>query len=119
MVSARGDLSLTYWQNNTGKHFEGAAWVAGGLGFCESESWIAWEKRWWGNSWCWTAGAYIKLNYESNKGDGWSLSWDADYEQDVYIEDRREASARDCKMRFCWRSEVGREAKRGMLMVIE
>ena len=38
------------------------------------------ESRWWGDGWCWTAGAMIGADYNETKTDGWHWEYDADYE---------------------------------------
>lgn len=85
VISARGDLTLllAHPGNPSGQgsfKFSGEFWVAGGIGWCEPEKWNSWEKRWWGDSWCWTCGAMISLDYNDTKADGWSWNYDADFE---------------------------------------
>ena len=84
VISARGDVSLTMFKNeDDGEdiwNFEGEGWVAGGAGFdCDPGTWGPnWSGRWWGDSWCYQAGAYAAIFWNSN--DGWDYSLDADYE---------------------------------------
>ena len=84
VISARGDVSLTMFKNeDDGEdiwNFEGEGWVAGGAGFdCDPGTWgPTWSGRWWGDSWCYQAGAYAAISWNSN--DGWDYSLDADYE---------------------------------------
>ncbi len=87
VVSGRGDLTLQIYRNTLGSDtcagsasFKGQFWVAGGIGFCDPDSWTSWESRWWGDSWCWTAGAMIGADYNETKTDGWHWVYDADYE---------------------------------------
>ena len=60
--------------------FQGDAWVCGGIGFdCDPGTWgPTWSGRWWGDSWCWQAGAAAEVIWQS--WDGWDYSLDADYE---------------------------------------
>jgi len=39
----------------------GDIWMADGFGFCDPLTWDNWQRRWWGDSWCWTFGAYADL----------------------------------------------------------
>ncbi len=104
VISARGDLTMTYWDRpgdvqpesggvveqilddviNRKRSLSGLAWVAGGLGLCDAETWTSWETRWWNDKWCWTAGAALEVtvNLEGINPQGIDLdvSWDADYE---------------------------------------
>jgi plastocyanin len=86
VVSARGDLTLQIYRKSPGGQcaadpsLRGQFWAAGGLGFCDPEDWDTWEHRWWGDSWCWTAGAIVEANYNDNKPNGWWWHYDADYE---------------------------------------
>jgi plastocyanin len=87
VVSGRGDLTLQIYRNTLGSDtcagsasFKGQFWVAGGIGFCDPDSWKSWESRWWGDSWCWTAGAMIGADYNETETDGWHWEYDADYE---------------------------------------
>jgi hypothetical protein len=87
IVSARGDLSLVYWRTPDGKdHLQGTAWVAGGIGFCEPETWTSWESRWWDDDWCLTGGAYASLTYSGSlddPDDGSNMdNWDVQYSID-------------------------------------
>jgi len=86
VVSARGDLTLKIYRKSPGGQcaekpsMRGRFWAAGGIGFCEPGSWDSWAKRWWDDSWCWTAGAMVDANYNDDKPGGWSWDYDADYE---------------------------------------
>ncbi len=82
VVSARGDLTLEIYRvppahgGGCGEaSMRGQFWAAGGLGFCEPETWTSWESKWWGDGWCWTAGAMVEAEYDGNTGD-----WDWDYQ---------------------------------------
>lgn len=84
VVSGRGDLTLEMYRKPVGgscgePSMRGQFWAAGGIGFCDPGSWKSWESRWWGDSWCWTAGAVIDAEYDGNAND-WDWSYDADYE---------------------------------------
>jgi plastocyanin len=84
VVSARGDLTLEVYRSPTATScgaasFRGKLWAAGGIGFCDPEGWSSWESRWWGDSWCWTAGAEVDAKYDGNTKD-WDWHYDADYE---------------------------------------
>jgi hypothetical protein len=86
VVGARGDLSLRIYRNplpadqGCGEpSMSGRFWAAGGIGFCDPKSWTSWETRWWGDGWCWTAGAVVDISYDGNV-DEWDWHYDADYE---------------------------------------
>ncbi|MFN5367899.1 MAG: hypothetical protein ACK5C8_05035 [Roseiflexaceae bacterium] len=74
LVSARGQLSLELYETTGILHFDGQAWLAGGVGDCEPNTWNSWGGRWWGDSWCAQAGAMVQVNYAENSG------WDVDYD---------------------------------------
>lgn len=75
LVSARGQLTLTIYSPGDGKlHFDGNAWLAGGVGDCEPNTWNNWNNRWWGDSWCAQAGAYVQVTYV--EGGGWDVDYD-------------------------------------------
>jgi len=84
VISARGDVTLSFYKtthNVQPAHiFEVDAWVCGGIGFdCDPGTWGPnWSGRWWGDSWCWQAGAAAEVIWQS--WDGWGYSLDADYE---------------------------------------
>jgi hypothetical protein len=83
VVSARGDLTLEIYHpghiSGTKSYaFEGEFWVAGGIGWCSPSSWKSWEKRWWGDKWCWCCGAMISADYNKTVPDDWK--WDTDAE---------------------------------------
>ncbi len=86
VVSARGDLTLQIYRKSPAgggcgePSMKGQFWAAGGIGFCDPEDWDTWEHRWWGDSWCWTAGAMVEANYNDKKPNGWWWNYDADYE---------------------------------------
>jgi hypothetical protein len=104
VISARGDVSLIYWDRpgeiqeasdgfadailndviNRRRSLTGIAWVAGGLGFCDAGTWTSWETRWWDDSWCWNAGAYLEVEVSltglNPAGLDIDADWDADYE---------------------------------------
>ena len=61
----------------------GDFWFAFGTGWCERRTWKSWESRWWGDSWCYTFGAQIKLDYmnPSPAGeDDWEYTPNIDWE---------------------------------------
>ncbi len=74
LVSARGQLSLELYESTGVLHFDGQAWLAGGVGDCEPNTWNSWGGRWWGDSWCAQAGAMVQVNYADTTG------WDVDYD---------------------------------------
>lgn len=78
LVKARGALSLEYQSVNGQDHFIGEGYLAGGVGFCEPESWGDWGERWWGDSACYQAGAGLNATYHS--GAGWSVDYGVDAE---------------------------------------
>ncbi len=93
LISARGQVDLGYarldhggqqWSrtcNNPGgtcDAFGGAFWIAVGVGWCEPSTWRSWRSRWWGDSWCYTFGAYVDLTYLSPGGIDYD--WDLDFE---------------------------------------
>jgi len=85
VISARGDVTLSFYKTETPNGqpahvFEGDAWVCGGIGFdCDPGTWGPnWSGRWWGDSWCWQAGAAAEVIWQS--WDGWDYSLSADYE---------------------------------------
>ena len=84
-LAARGDVTLSFYKTETpngqpAHRFEGDAWVCGGIGFdCDPGTWGPnWSGRWWGDSWCWQAGAAADVIWQS--WDGWDYSLSADYE---------------------------------------
>lgn len=77
LVSARGQLSLSLYETTGILHFDGDAWLAGGIGDCEPNTWNSWGGRWWGDSWCAQAGARVQVQYAEDSG------WDVDYDLDV------------------------------------
>jgi hypothetical protein len=84
VVSARGDVTLSIAKvvhdGQAATRFDGNAWVAGGIGFdCDPGTWgPTWDGRWWGDGWCWQAGAAADVWWQS--WDGWHYTMDADYE---------------------------------------
>lgn len=77
VVSARGDLTLILSKPRGGTfQFDGTLWLAGGIGWCEPETWKSWETRWWDDSWCYCCGASIRLTYNTKVPN----DWDADYQ---------------------------------------
>jgi hypothetical protein len=85
VISARGDVTLSFYKTETPNGqpahvFEGDAWVCGGIGFdCDPGTWGPnWSGRWWGDSWCWQAGAAADVIWQS--WNGWDYSLSADYE---------------------------------------
>lgn len=78
LVSARGQLSLSIYSSSNVLHFDGDAWLAGGVGDCEPTTWNNWDNRWWGDSWCAQAGAYVLVTYV--EGGGWDVAYNLDAE---------------------------------------
>ncbi|MDE0823054.1 MAG: hypothetical protein OSB07_03655 [Dehalococcoidia bacterium] len=63
--------------------FSGEFWFAVGSGWCERKTWKSWESRWWGDSWCYTYGAQIELNYIDPSPaveDNWFYTTNVDWE---------------------------------------
>lgn len=79
VVSARGDITFTYERTPVVEQLSAEAWVAGGLGSCEPETWTSWSTRWWNDKWCWSAGAQTVLVYDTVEDD-FSASWQFDFE---------------------------------------
>ena len=79
VVSARGDITFTYERTPSVEQLSAEAWVAGGLGSCEPETWTSWDTRWWNDKWCWSAGAQTTLVYDINEND-YNASWQFDFE---------------------------------------
>lgn len=79
VVSARGDITFTYEHTPTTEQVSAEAWVAGGIGSCEPESWSSWSGRWWNDKWCWSAGAQTVLTYNTVEDD-FDASWEFDFE---------------------------------------
>lgn len=95
VLSARGNLTLGYAHLDYGGEqysrrcndtecdvYGGNFWVAIGIGWCDPKSWRSWGSRWWGDSWCYTFGAYVDLSYLTPPGgwDGWDYNLDLDFE---------------------------------------
>jgi hypothetical protein len=57
--------------------FEGTLWVAGGIGFCEPNEWTSWDDRWWNDSWCYTCGAMVSVDYNVGQPNDWdgAMTW--------------------------------------------
>lgn len=79
LIDARGDLFLRYQQVDGADSFTGEGYVAGGVGNCDPASWGDWSERWWGDGACMQAGAGLAVDY--SEGDGWEVSYSADYER--------------------------------------
>jgi hypothetical protein len=79
VVSARGDITFTYERTPTAEELSADAWVAGGIGSCEPETWTSWASRWWNDKWCWSAGARTLLEYNILEDD-FDASWQFDVE---------------------------------------
>lgn len=79
VVSARGDITFTYERTPTVEELSAEAWVAGGIGSCEPETWTTWAGRWWNDKWCWSAGAQTELTYNIAEDD-FDASWQIDFE---------------------------------------
>ncbi|HRQ40878.1 MAG TPA: fibronectin type III domain-containing protein [Chloroflexota bacterium] len=79
VVSARGDITFTYERTPVVEQLSAEAWVAGGIGSCEPETWTSWSTRWWNDKWCWSAGAQTVLTYDMAEDD-FDASWQFDFE---------------------------------------
>jgi hypothetical protein len=79
LVSAAGQLSLEISSVASVMTFNGQAWLAGGIGDCEPQTWTSWGGRWWGDSWCAQAGAMVNVKYVDQPED-WTVSYDLDVE---------------------------------------
>ena len=79
LVSAAGQLSLEISSVASRMTFNGQAWVAGGIGDCEPQTWTSWGGRWWGDSWCAQAGAMVNVRYV-DQPENWTVSYDLDVE---------------------------------------
>ena len=88
LVSARIDVFLQYWHLNGYSHLRGWIGIAFGFGFCDTGDWWkdndgdgnSWDDRFWGDDWCWQAGAYGSVEF-----DGARDEWDSDIEGDCEI----------------------------------
>ncbi len=56
----------------------GQFWVAVGVGWCEPKSWTSWERRWWGDSWCYCIGAVAEVSYMEDYVAPSSTNWEYD-----------------------------------------
>jgi len=79
LVSAAGQLSLEISSVASVMTFNGQAWIAGGIGDCEPQTWTSWSGRWWGDSWCAQAGAMVNVRYV-DQPEAWTVSYDLDVE---------------------------------------
>ncbi|NJN17101.1 MAG: hypothetical protein HC822_12915 [Oscillochloris sp.] len=79
VLSARGDMTFSYAHTPTADYLTAEAWVAGGIGSCEPETWTSWAGRWWNDRWCWAAGAQTELSYNLAEDD-FDASWQFDFE---------------------------------------
>ena len=79
LVSAAGQLSLEISSVGPVMTFNGQAWLAGGIGDCEPQTWTSWGGRWWGDSWCAQAGAMVNVRYV-DQPENWTVSYDLDVE---------------------------------------
>ncbi len=79
VVSARGDITFTYERTPSVENLSAETWVAGGIGFCEPETWTSWATRWWNDKWCWSAGSYTTLVYDM-VADDFDGVWVFDFE---------------------------------------
>lgn len=59
--------------------FSGEFWIASGAGWCSPRTWRHWNRRWWGDSWCYQVGAVVGMSYLD---EGNSSNWEADYDVD-------------------------------------
>ncbi|MBV7328758.1 hypothetical protein KFU94_10955 [Chloroflexi bacterium TSY] len=80
VVKMRGDITFIYAYNAGDHSISSEAWVAGGLGFCEPETWSSWNSRWWNDRWCWTAGAFLGLEWNVTQG-----NFDVDVQIDTEV----------------------------------
>ncbi len=79
LVSAAGQLSLEISSVAAVMTFNGQAWLAGGIGDCEPQTWTSWGGRWWGDSWCAQAGAMVNVKYV-DQPEVWTVTYDLDVE---------------------------------------
>src|SRR5690606_19505690 len=75
LISVRGKLVLIGNKDASGFTFKGIGWIAGGLGWCEPESWFTKDDVW-ADKWCWTCILYASVLYKNK----WSIDYDADCE---------------------------------------
>jgi hypothetical protein len=59
--------------------FSGSFWIAVGFGWCEPGDWDSWSDVW-KDSWCYTIGAYVYMNYLDYPAHGDHVDWDYDVE---------------------------------------
>jgi hypothetical protein len=75
IISVRGKLILVGAKDPSGFKFKGTGWLAGGLGWCEPETWFVVDDVW-GDKACWTCVLYASVLYHNS----WSVDYDADCE---------------------------------------
>jgi hypothetical protein len=82
LLSARGDMTLQLSKKAGQSDFSmlGQFWLAGGFGFCDPEDWTTWDDRWWDDSWCYTCGANVEMDYNMTTEGEWHTDKDADCE---------------------------------------
>lgn len=68
LVSVRGKLVLIGGKESGGFFFKGIGWLAGGIGFCEPETWFTTDDVW-ADKWCATCVLYADATYRN----GWSV----------------------------------------------
>ncbi len=101
LISARGEVTLVIEHiRQSGKSqggrtcdtaegctaFTGDLWLGVGLGFCEPETWVGWDNRWWNDGGCWNTGAQVKLTYlndPDDPGDDVAEPWKATFTIEV------------------------------------
>lgn len=75
IISVRGKLVLIGNKDASGFTFKGIGWIAGGLGWCEPETWFV-PSDVWADKWCWTCILQASVLYKKK----WSVDYDADCE---------------------------------------
>lgn len=77
IVSVRGKLTLIGGKDSGSYFYNGNAWVAGGIGFCDPEDWHT-VRDVWDDDWCYTCVVYVDLTFRPAKN--WKVGYDIDCE---------------------------------------
>jgi len=73
LISVRGKIVLIGGKNSKGFFFKGTGWVAGGIGFCEPETWFTIDEVW-ADKWCAACVLYLDVIYNND----WTVDYGAD-----------------------------------------
>ncbi len=72
IVSIKGQIRLIGGKDQAGWFFQGNAWVAGGIGFCDEEDWDSLSEAF-DDDWCFVCGCNAKISYRV--GHAWDVSY--------------------------------------------